>query len=627
MTEKHPNSIYAPYVDMVIWVNGGKYNGAPDLKGYSIGQGAKFYNLGFINYAGGEHDGYLDWGWAGNPVLSEGSDHTQYEGINRSIADLRAYGGDIIISFGGAIGTPFWAVPSASVDEIAETYKTIVDLYELKTIDLDIEGGEGSVNTNIGNNRKNAQAIKKLQNDRDIDVNITLAVSPDGLLSEDYQILRTYLEEDVTVKRVNLMTMCYDDMSLDYGLASIDAVDATAGQLQQLFFELTNEELSLDDAYAMIGTTPSIGFENDRNPVFTTENYRAMVEHANREKIGQVSMWVANRDSQEDSEYGDNPGITDPYEFGVVGREFEDSTTEPPIEETIIEISGNSLVEAGQDYQYTATVNGEPSDEITWFVTNGTDPDTVIDPKVGLLSVGDEEEDQNILRVTAELMENLAKIPEIFQEATTEFVEATNETLKALGEFNVTVSNIPEETHTIEIIGNESVTAGTTSQYTAIDENNEAHPVYWSCTGGNGSSNIDASGLFSASTTEEDGTDITIQCARADDVEIFDQLIIVIENEIIEPDSNEWDPNKVYDVGDKVTWHGEEYEAQWWTQGDEPGKSEVWICLTLDENDEWTAEMTYNAGDVITYNGVKYEAKWWTKGDEPGETDVWKVVE
>ncbi len=43
-------------------------------------------------------------------------------------------------------------------------------------------------------------------------------------------------------------------------------------------------------------------------------------------------------------------------------------------------------------------------------------------------------------------------------------------------------------------------------------------------------------------------------------------------------DSN-WDPNKVYNTGDKVVHNGIEYTAKWWTKGEEPGTSAVWEPL------------------------------------------------
>lgn len=105
---EHPDKMYAPYVDMGNYVNFEEYGGAPDLVSYSEGQGAMYYNLGFIQATGGvDDDGSLNWGWAGIEELGEGSESAQYLGISQSIADFRATGGDVIVSFGEQVDKHF----------------------------------------------------------------------------------------------------------------------------------------------------------------------------------------------------------------------------------------------------------------------------------------------------------------------------------------------------------------------------------------------------------------------------------------------------------------------------------------------------------------------------------------
>ena len=48
-----------------------------------------------------------------------------------------------------------------------------------------------------------------------------------------------------------------------------------------------------------------------------------------------------------------------------------------------------------------------------------------------------------------------------------------------------------------------------------------------------------------------------------------------------------------------------------------------------DPNSTWTAVGTYNTGDQVTVNGVIYQAQWWTQGNNPetsGDWGVWKKV-
>ncbi|WP_018933926.1 lytic polysaccharide monooxygenase [Gracilibacillus lacisalsi] len=99
-------------------------------------------------------------------------------------------------------------------------------------------------------------------------------------------------------------------------------------------------------------------------------------------------------------------------------------------------------------------------------------------------------------------------------------------------------------------------------------------------------------------------------------------------------DTPEWDPNAVYLNGDRVSYNGNVYQAKWWTQGDTPGESDVWELVNGDapetpeqpEAPEWSSTTAYNGGDRVTYQGVLYEALWWTQGETPDTSSVWVVV-
>jgi|GEM_PF-2412344 len=69
---------------------------------------------------------------------------------------------------------------------------------------------------------------------------------------------------------------------------------------------------------------------------------------------------------------------------------------------------------------------------------------------------------------------------------------------------------------------------------------------------------------------------------------------------------------------------------------DKGGTSSANITVTIvpsstssDVYAAWDASKTYVAGDKVSYNGVNYEAKWWTLGENPansGEWGVWKAI-
>ncbi|WP_282956923.1 carbohydrate-binding protein [Enterococcus quebecensis] len=40
--------------------------------------------------------------------------------------------------------------------------------------------------------------------------------------------------------------------------------------------------------------------------------------------------------------------------------------------------------------------------------------------------------------------------------------------------------------------------------------------------------------------------------------------------------------------------------------------------------EEWNSNLAYNGGSKVTYKGTNYQAKWWTRGEEPGKSPVWE---
>ncbi|PFJ17680.1 hypothetical protein COD67_14580 [Bacillus cereus] len=87
-----------------------------------------------------------------------------------------------------------------------------------------------------------------------------------------------------------------------------------------------------------------------------------------------------------------------------------------------------------------------------------------------------------------------------------------------------------------------------------------------------------------------------------------------------------WDTNEVYNIGDRIMFNGNEYEAKYWTKGDRPDISDAWKLLG-DEAVEWNEQKPYQGGEKVKYQGVTYKAKWWTQGDIPGQASVWEKIQ
>lgn len=120
---------------------------------------------------------------------------------------------------------------------------------------------------------------------------------------------------------------------------------------------------------------------------------------------------------------------------------------------------------------------------------------------------------------------------------------------------------------------------------------------------------------------------------------------------VADPDSTEHvvdDPNKspyqiwkesaTYLKSTKVVWHGNVYEAKWWTKGDMPDNPvlQSWETpwqligpvlpgekpipqptLPAGTYPEWSGTVEYQGGQRVLFEGKPFQAKWWNQGESP----------
>lgn len=315
--------VVASFVYMTSFVGetGLTNNGALNLAAVAKSTGQKFFNLGFMQ-SRGLKNGKIDWAWGAFAGLSESdNDQWQYEGIKKSIRELRELGGDVAVSFGGLNSGAFWET-TQDTTILANAYKEVIEGYGLTRVDFDVEAGA----MNYAHNLANAKAIKQVQDQTGVSVTLTLPVMDTGLISTGLSVLQAYLEAGVDLTTVNIMTMCYGSVVPDYAQGSLDAVDNTKTQLQDYYKRYANTTLTDAQAYAKLGTTPYIGFEGSAHPYFTTDVFNKVVQHAKLRKLGMVSYWSINRDAMVD--YGQGQ-VKNQYEFLTIAQQFTDDSEGP----------------------------------------------------------------------------------------------------------------------------------------------------------------------------------------------------------------------------------------------------------------------------------------------------------
>jgi chitinase len=219
--------------------------------------------------------------------------------LDRRITRLENAGGEAIVSFGGQANDEL-ATACTDASDLQAAYASVIDRYDLTTIDLDLEGPSLS----SAANERRATAVAALQKaakaaGSSLAVWLTLPVTPQGLAKEGTDAVAAFLDAGVDLAGVNAMTMDYGSSkpaSDSMLVATEAALTATQRQLGILY---DNAKISLTDAtlWSKIGATPMIGQNDITGEVFTLADATGLNTWAAERGLGRISMWSLNRDT------------------------------------------------------------------------------------------------------------------------------------------------------------------------------------------------------------------------------------------------------------------------------------------------------------------------------------------
>ncbi|XUL99979.1 glycoside hydrolase family 18 protein [Streptomyces venezuelae ATCC 10712] len=262
---------FAPYVDTSL-------HPAYDLLATADATGVKEFTLAFLT-SGGSCAPL----WGGVTDLAN-------DRVASQIGALRAKGGDVRVSFGGAAGHEL-ALNCPTASALAAAYGKAVDQYKLTKVDFDIEG---AALPDTAANTRRSQAIAQLQKSHPgLNVSFTLPVMPEGLTQPGVDLLADARRNGVRVDAVNVMAMDYGPAySADMGTYAIQAATATQAQVKGV--------LGLSDAAAWkaVAVTPMIGVNDVSSEVFRVDDATQLVDFAKSKGLAWLSMWSATRDKQ-----------------------------------------------------------------------------------------------------------------------------------------------------------------------------------------------------------------------------------------------------------------------------------------------------------------------------------------
>lgn len=234
--------------------------------------------------------------WGSNYTLSQANSSLD---LKRRIARLQQQGGSIAVSFGGLDNSEL-AVKCTDPDKLLAAYRSVIDEYNLTTIDLDIES---SGLTNAAANVRRAEVLAKLQTERrthgkKLAIWATLPTSTQGLSQDGTNAVSQLLSKKVDLAGVNAMTMDFGSSrksNQSIASASKEALTQTHRQLG-ILYDRAGIHLNSATLWSKIGVTSMIGQNDDSDEVLTIDDAKVLNQFASSNGTGRMSMWSANRD-------------------------------------------------------------------------------------------------------------------------------------------------------------------------------------------------------------------------------------------------------------------------------------------------------------------------------------------
>src|ERR1044072_7094878 len=273
------SKVFAPYVDMGLTADW-------QLLSIQSQSGIKVFTLRFVVGNGGCTP---RWGGVGatvaNDTLPNGTT------ILSLVQGVRAAGGGVIISFGGASGTEL-AQGCTTVSSLQAAYQVVLNKYSVNSstpvrLDFDIEGGE---TTDQASSTRRNQALVGLKNaNPGLVISYTLPVLPTGLVASGVNILNSVKTAGLNLNVVNVMAMDYGSANDNGGQMGLSAQQAASN---------THNQVVAAGLSATIGVTPMIGINDVNTEIFQLADAQSLLNFANANSyITRIAMWSVARDN------------------------------------------------------------------------------------------------------------------------------------------------------------------------------------------------------------------------------------------------------------------------------------------------------------------------------------------
>ena len=236
--------------------------------------GIKAFTMAFVLASGG-----CNPAWDGEGGLTGGPHQV-------TINAIRAAGGDVIPSFGGFNGSKL-GEQCATPQALAAAYMQVVNQFNLRAIDIDIEANE--FDNDASRNRViDALRIVKQQRPSLITI-ITFGILQSGPNFAGSQLIQRAAQVQAGIDIFTIMPFDFGAGNGDMFAATVSAATGTKNALRSAF--------GWDDATAWrhLGISGMNGL-SDQSELTTLQRWTQVRDFANQNHLGRLSFWGVNRD-------------------------------------------------------------------------------------------------------------------------------------------------------------------------------------------------------------------------------------------------------------------------------------------------------------------------------------------
>jgi len=279
-TATRPNPPPRPVVPVSSW-GAAPYDylgaGGPTPPQIMKATGIRTFALAFIVSGGG-----CTPVWNG----AAGSDPLSGSPEAATITAIRAAGGDVAVSFGGAGGTKL-GVTCSSPGALAAAYQQVISAYRVRAIDLDLEDTE--VATSVVRQRIISALDIVRRDNPNLFISVTMASNPDGPDSNGQDLIARAAASGLHINAWTIMPIDFVPTEPDMGQVSVRAAEGLKTDLVNTYRETAAA------AYRTMGISSVAGIDNTGDTM-TSADFQVVLAYVQAHHLARFTFWSVNRD-------------------------------------------------------------------------------------------------------------------------------------------------------------------------------------------------------------------------------------------------------------------------------------------------------------------------------------------